>query len=275
VKHLVVVVVILSAWSGALAQSQATQPTFDVVSVKLNPNGGRNIGDFPRQFRFAAGGREFEMIEGAVIAMIRYAYPTVGNEIRDIPAWVSSERYDVKARTGEPATVPQRRAMIGALLASRFNFRFHYETVEQPVYRLVRVRPDGPLHPNLKRSSTDCAAVRAARERGEPPATPPQPGAQLCSMGYGGGSVAARGIPMADLAAVISADAGRVVLDATNLEGDFEFLLQWDPQPLADNQNDLTSLFVALEEQLGLKLQADRAPLRIIRVENIQRPSAD
>jgi uncharacterized protein (TIGR03435 family) len=94
-------------------------------------------------------------------------------------------------------------------------------------------------------------------------------------MGYGGGSVAARGIPMADLAAVISADAGRVVLDATNLEGDFEFLLQWDPQPLADNQNDLTSLFVALEEQLGLKLQADRAPVRIIRVENIQRPSAD
>jgi uncharacterized protein (TIGR03435 family) len=94
-------------------------------------------------------------------------------------------------------------------------------------------------------------------------------------MGYGGGSLFARGIPMADLAAVISADAGRVVLDATNLEGDFEFLLEWDPLPLAERQTNRTSLFVALEEQLGLRLQADRAAVQIIRVDSIQRPSAD
>ena len=258
-----------------LVWSQATQPAFDVVSVKLNPDGGRNLGNFPRQFRFLAGGREFEMIEGAVIALIRYAYPTPGNEIRDIPDWVLSERYDVKARTVEPTTTQQRRAMIGALLADRFNVRFHYETIEQPVYRLVRARADRPLNPNLRKSSTDCSALRAARERGEQPASPPQPGAQLCSMGYGGGSLFARGIPMADLAAVISADAGRVVLDATNLEGDFEFLLEWDPLPLAERQTNRTSLFVALEEQLGLRLQADRAAVQIIRVDSIQRPSAD
>jgi uncharacterized protein (TIGR03435 family) len=80
---------------------------------------------------------------------------------------------------------------------------------------------------------------------------------------------------MADLARVISADAGRVVLDATNLEGDFEFLLEWDPQPLAGTQTDRTSLFLALEEQLGLRLQADRAPVQVISVDQIARPSAN
>lgn len=94
-------------------------------------------------------------------------------------------------------------------------------------------------------------------------------------MGYGGGSVFARGVPMADLARIISADAGRAVLDATNLEGDFEFLLEWDPLPLADRPTNRTSLFVALEEQLGLRLQADRAPVQFIVVDRIQRPSAD
>ena len=268
-------VLLVGALQVTLAQSRSNEPAFDVVSVKLNPDGGRDIGDFPRQFRFVAGGREFEMIEGAVVALIRYAYPTVSNEVRGAPDWVSSERYDVRARTVEQTTLQQRRAMIGALLASRFNFRFHYETVELPVYRLVRARADGPLNPNLKKSSTDCSALRVARERGEQPASPPQPGAQLCSMGYGGGSLFARGIPMADLAAVISADAGRVVLDATNLEGDFEFLLEWDPLPLADRQTNRTSLFVALEEQLSLRLQADRAPVRVISVDHIEHPSPD
>jgi uncharacterized protein (TIGR03435 family) len=274
-KYLFAAVVTVGALQVTLAESQFNQPAFDVVSVKSNPNGGRNIGNFPREFRFLAGGRDFEMIEGAVVALIRYAYPTLGNEVQGIPDWVLSERYDVKARTVEAATVPRRRAMVGALLASRFNFRFHYETVEQPVYRLVRARADGSLDPNLKKSSADCSALRAARERGEQPASPPQPGAQLCSMGYGSGSLFARGIPMADLAAVISADAGRVVLDATNLEGDFEFLLEWDPLPLADRQTNRTSLFVALEEQLGLKLQTDRAPVRIVSVDRIERPAPD
>ena len=274
-KYLFVAIVMVGALQTSLAQSQFTQQAFDVVSVKINPNGGRNIGNFPREFRFLAGGRDFEMIEGAVVALIRYAYPTLTSEVRGIPDWVMSERYDVKARAGEAATVPQRRAMVGALLASRFKFRYHYETVEQPVYRLVRARADGVLNPNLKKSTIDCSALRAARERGEPPASPPQPGAQLCSMGYGGGSLFARGIPMTDLAAVISADAGRVVLDATNLEGDFEFLLEWDPLPLADKQTNRTSLFVALEEQLGLRLQADRSAVRIVSVDQIERPSPD
>jgi len=275
VKYLFAALVLVCAFSATLAESQSSQVAFDVASVKRNPDGGRNIGNFPRQFRFLAGGREFEMIEGAVVALIRYAYPTVSDEVRGIPDWVLSERYDVKARAVEPTTIRQRRAMVGALLANRFSFRFHYETVEQPVYRLVRARTDGQLNSNLKKSSTDCSALRAARERGEPPTSVPQPGPQLCSMGFGGGSVFARGIPMTELARIISADAGRVVLDATTLEGDFEFLLEWDPVPLADRQTNRTSLFVALEEQLGLRLQADRAPVQFISVDQIARPSAD
>ena len=246
-----------------------------MVSVKLNPNGGRNMGNFPREFRFLTDGRNFEMIEGAVIELIRYAYPTAGNEIRGIQDWVASERYDVRARTVRPATIEQRRELIGALLADRFRLKFHYETVDQPVYRLVRARSDGRINPNLKRVSADCAAIRAARTRGELPATPPRPGAQTCSMGYGGGAVAARGIPLADLARVISEDAGRVVLDATGLEGDYEFTLEWKPPQVVDPQVDRPSLFAALEEQLGLRLQAGRARLRIVHVDHIERPSAD
>ena len=83
------------------------------------------------------------------------------------------------------------------------------------------------------------------------------------------------GVPLSQLARMISTDAGRMVIDATNLEGDFEFALTWNPKLLADRPVDRPVLSVAIEEQLGLKLQSDRGPLQVVVIDRIERPTPD
>ena len=97
----------------------------------------------------------------------------------------------------------------------------------------------------------------------------------MCSWVYGGGSMYAGGVPLSELTGLISPDAGRVVIDATGLEGDYEFELLWNPIPLSDRPVERPSLFVAVEEQLGLKLLPERGPVQIVVIDHIERPAPD
>lgn len=83
------------------------------------------------------------------------------------------------------------------------------------------------------------------------------------------------GVPIADLVRIISIDAGRVIVDKTGLAGDYEFELLWNPIPLSDQKVDRPSLFVAVEEQLGLKLEPARGPVEIVVIDRIERPTPD
>lgn len=245
-------------------------PRFDVVSIRRS-----QTKDTDTSWGAQPGGR-WRMHNLAVSVLIREAFPAQVNDLIGAPDWVTSDRYDIEARAEGNPTREQMRPMLQTLLAERFQFAAHYETVERPVFALVVARTDGRTRPGLVRSSFDCAAVAAARrENREPDVPAPANGARPCawSASYGPDGVTVRfgGLPLSRLAESVGTPDGRVIIDRTGLTGGYEFTLTFTQQPEPGDGN--ASLFTALEEQLGLKLVPDRAPLRVLAVDRIERPA--
>jgi uncharacterized protein (TIGR03435 family) len=217
------------------------------------------------------------MVNQSIATLIREAYPAQIPELLGAPEWVTSETYDVTAKgEGNPAR-DEIRLMLRSLLSERFKLAVHYQTQERPVFALVIARGDGRLGSGLVRSTIDCDAVDAARRAGRKPEGPlPANGAPPCGM-----SLQARdsemllfgGRPMSTLAEWLRSPSGRVVVDKTGLTGNYEFTLRYTSQ--LSPRDDAPSVFTALEEQLGLKLVSDRAPLQILVVDHIERPTED
>jgi uncharacterized protein (TIGR03435 family) len=169
--------------------------------------------------------------------------------------------------------------MLRTLLAERFKLVAHKETKTLPIYALVMRRPDGALGPQLRRSTTDCAPINAARGSGAPGASPPRaPGDPLPC-----GIVGSVGPPlrvvgdsqsMAQLIYVLSGYAGRSVIDRTGLSGLFSFTLELSfPEAQAPTtQNEAPSFFTAVQEQLGLKLEPTTGPVDVLVIDHVERP---
>jgi uncharacterized protein (TIGR03435 family) len=212
----------------------------------------------------------------AVSVMIREAYPVQGRDLIGAADWVTSEPYDVDAKAEGNPTRDQIRLMLQTLLRERFKLRVHYETHERPVYALTVARADGRTPAGLVRSKIDCDVVAAARREGRTADIPaPTNGAPACGFNasYGPEGVTLRfgGALLSRLSESIGAPDGRIIVDKTGLTGGYEFTLTYQQQPEPDD--DRASLFTALEEQLGLKLVSDRAPLQMVAIDNIDRPT--
>ena len=273
---------------GAVSSAQApSAPTFEVASVKANKSGdARTDGRL-------AGGR-FSMINETVWRLIGEAYATAQAlprfRIIGAPDWVDTERFDVEGVAPGSLTRDQARMMLRTLLAERFKLVAHTETRELPVYALVLSRKDGTLGPQLRRSETDCAAPRAERGAQPPPASNrPAP----CVMGFGFGRLTATGMTMVQLADMgLSRYADRTVIDRTGLAGPFDWTVVWTPdnlpkrapgtaanEPLRVNgfeiDPDGPSLFTALQEQLGLKLESTRGPVDVLVIDHLDHPTAN
>jgi len=247
-------------------------PTFDVVSIKrvTEIRNSRRNGTLP-------GGKY--VIEGMTISpAIREAYPADTNELLGAPDWVSSEIYDIAAYASGEVPREQIQAMPRAMLAERFKLAVHFEILERPVFALRLARAEGRLGPQLRRSDFDCDAIRKARSAGSKGPFPPTGnGAPACTIQGRGADdmqVLLGGGPLSLLIGFISSDAGRVIVDKTGLTGNYEATLRYTPQGSTDTPADRSpGLFTALQEQLGLKLEADRAPLRVLVIDRIERPS--
>jgi uncharacterized protein (TIGR03435 family) len=185
------------------------------------------------------------------------------------------------------ATPEQQTAMLRAMLTDRCKLVAHMDKREQPVYDLVVARSDGKLGPNLQPSDVDCeakaaadrAATEAARAAGTippPPRFPPMNGpAPACSLRIllnsteGGGT-------MEMLAMLLRSKAGRLVIDKTGLKGTYRVSLPFNLLDTRgpDAANDSApSIFTALQEQLGLKLESSRAMRDVLVIDHIERPS--
>jgi uncharacterized protein (TIGR03435 family) len=191
--------------------------------------------------------------------------------------WFDRDRWDIIARPpAGDVNEAQRISMLQNLLAARYRAVVKRETRELPVYALVLARPDGRLGPQLRPSSGECDAARAARANG---AAPPTIERGFCGTRAGAGNVSTSSVPLADFARNLAPLTGRFVVDRTGLSGRFDLDLKWTPDQGAgapnSPQTDGTSLFAALEEQLGLRLNAQRAPVDVIVVESAERPVED
>jgi uncharacterized protein (TIGR03435 family) len=155
----------------------------------------------------------------------------------------------------------------------------HTERRDRPIYALMPARADGRLGPRLRRLDADCAALGDAASQGKAPPRPQLPeGIALCGVQRTEGTILSGGLTMPMFVQLLTGQAGRVVVDQTGLDGYYAFALNYAQQPAAAADSapgDRPSLFTALQEQLGLKLEAQRSPVDVLVVDRIERPTED
>jgi uncharacterized protein (TIGR03435 family) len=234
-----------------------------------------------------------------VVALISIAYGIQRFQLVGAPTWANSDRFDINAVAEDvpiqptpPGTENRMQLLLRSLLKDRFKLVMHNETREMPLSYLVMAREDRKLGERLRPSSVDCAALFAARakEGGPPrPIDPPKPGEiPQCGMMGGFGRIAAGSVSMTNLATMLGGLLNRPVRDRTNLTGNFELQVEYTPDqmpqlpPGATLPPGLTlpspdgpSLNTALEEQLGLKLEAARGPVDVLVIDSISPPEPD
>jgi uncharacterized protein (TIGR03435 family) len=272
------------ATSNVFSQTPAPAgPIFDVVSIKRNTtntfgsNGSRQRPD---------GG--FTLVNLPVITLIGRAYPVgVPADYVGLPAWATSDRYDVIATSSlTNPTQEQRAAMMQAMLAERFKLLVHVESREQPVFNLVLARTDGRLGPGIKSSEYDCAALQAAQRAaaeaaaaaGIPlPPTRIDPSAPRPCVPFMSGDRMEGDMTPATLANFLRPAAGRFVVDKTGLTGSYRLTLTFDRMagirgPSTD-PSAAPSVFTAVQEQLGLRLESSRAMRETLVIDRLERPT--
>jgi bla regulator protein blaR1 len=264
-----------------IAVGDGDDPSFEVASVKLAADQSG-----PRTIVFQPGGR-FVTENISTRTVIAAAYggrvPLQEFRIKGGPSWLATERYTItaKAATDQPATTngppPAMFAMVRSLLRDRFGLQVHLETQDADIYRLVRARRDGALGPGITPSDAGCSTIKAAvPSRPLPPGTVPRCGGRI-----GPGKLTFNGLPMGDLAARdLTRAVGAVVVDHTGIAGDFDVTLEWTPDtpdagPQARTGDPGVSIFTAVQEQLGLKLEPARGPVDVLVIDRIERPTPD
>ncbi len=242
-------------------------PAFEVISIK------RNVDTSPDKWGMRAfpGGRVniFNLSLKTFIANIYGVRPylVIGG-----PEWMGTHRFDIDAKA--PADTQLSSDVLMQMnrqtLADRFKLSMHLETREMPIYELVMAKADRTLGPNIRPSSVDCAALaREAIAAGKPVTNNSNPDCMSKSSPgyfYVGGQCPPIGT-IADL-------VGRTVVDRTGLNGHFTCELTFTPdQGLgASAPPDALSIFAALEEQLGFKLQSTQGPVPVMVIDHVEPP---
>jgi len=267
------------------------RPSFEVASVK--PSSPVTGGPMFMTLGQRAGGRWMSQ-NAPFIGIIRAAYPgfSLPGQIIGGPAWVTTERFDIDARAAGEPTREVMADMLKELLADRFKLIVHSEIREVDVYALVLARPDGRLGRGLQRPSVDCEAIEAERKKAiaadtpaaqaVPPA-PPKPGERpqcgaLSSSMNGVQRVAAGGAPVSVIAAPIQFVLGRPVIDRTGLTGRFDIELQFagtGPLTAADTPDAPASVFTAVQEQLGLRLEPRKEKMDVLVIDSVEPPTSN
>ena len=276
--------VLIGAAAAAVAAQTPRAPAFDVVSIKPNRS-GQTVGG-PRA---TAGGR-FEMTNVTIGTVIRAAYqgaPFDDLEVAGGPDWLDRERFDIVAQTaagGAPGLTSELLAMLRGMLADRFQLTTHWEKRDRDVYALVIARPGAGPGPGLKAVDVGCGEGAAAPLTGGGRGSIRAGRGPACTFGGGPGNLQGNAVTLQMLGGVLGrSELRRPVVDRTGLTGNFDVDLRYRPDlgtgpdgpPPAPPDPDTPSIFSAVEEQLGLKLVSDRAPMEVLVIDRVERPAPD
>jgi uncharacterized protein (TIGR03435 family) len=245
--------------------------SFEVASVKPNKSGETTSFLQPRP------GGNFAVGNMTLRGLIMFAYGIQGFQLVGAPDWAATERFDIAAKAAAdvpPTPIGQtspEALMLRSLLEDRFRLSAHRETRDLPIYALVLARADGRLGPRLRQTTSDyCKKLfEAAGKAGD---TPIPPGGPVCGMRpLGSDELAASALPMNEFARFLNVESGRTVVDRTGLTGVWDFDLKWS-RPNAPNPDpDRPSIFTALQEQLGLRLDATTGPVEVLVIDRVER----
>lgn len=275
---------------GQSSSASAQQaPQFEAASVK--PSAGTR----ERAFDLSPGGR-FAAKNATLRDLVHMAYALPSGRLRlesqivGGPGWTNADRFDVVAKAeGMPAgfdarhtaqgaahdneltAIDQVRLMLRAVLSDRFKLAAHSELRQLPMFALVKARSDGRLGPQLHATSVDCVAARDA-------------GTGSCG-GFRAlepGHVIGRVTTMSAIAQFLEGTVNNAVSDSTGLTGAYDMELRWAPLQLqrpagADPavNPDAPSIFAALQEQLGLKLESFKGPVDVLVIDHVEKPTPD
>jgi uncharacterized protein (TIGR03435 family) len=204
-----------------------------------------------------------------------------GLQVLGGPAWIDSDRFDINARASGDVPPSEIVRMVRSLLTDRFKLVLHTETREMPVYLLTTSRGDRRPGPSLRESDAKCAQDARNYVPQLAPGPPPCGDFRL-----GARALTARGMTMPRLAGVLRGRVDRPVLDRTDLAAAYDLELEWSSDlglqqapPGAAGASALTpegvSLFTALQEQLGLKLDPARGPVDVIVIDSAEPPTSN
>ncbi|MGA3239587.1 MAG: TIGR03435 family protein [Bryobacteraceae bacterium] len=254
-------IVLLMTTLAGYGQSGVEPPTYEVASIKPNIDN-----DFRFAFRIEPSGR----LAATGITLKRLmmtAYNVQDFRIAGGPDWIVSRRWDVQAKPDRVVSPDQVRPMLRALLENRFQLRSHSEKRRLPVYEL-----------SVDRKGSKVQRVKASEIKTD--------------VRVGPGLIQLTKATAATFASQLSYALGRPVIDKTNLSGEFDFALEWTPEPGEDggpttaglppgtgdqpaSTSDGPSIFTAIPEQLGLRLKSGRGPVEVIVIDDVRMPTAN
>jgi len=275
-RHLVAAFIAFSSVGVVYGQQNAPPTEFEVATVKpQNPN--------PQRFSLASIGPKpgHWLFLGPLVKLIEQAYPAYGSDnlVTGGPPWIRDPdtKWDIDALMDPKTPRDQVPPMVAHLLADRFGLRFHTEQRMVPVYVLKMARADGQLGPKLKRSAEACVAAKRAR----------QPLTAECR-GPLAAAIAGLNLPVQQISELVqywsARGLDRPVIDRTGLQGYFDLQLAFDCAPFAPISSlipnrpcspDGVSLFTALQEQAGLKLEPSREMADVLVVDSVRMPDPD
>ena len=255
--------------AGAAIYAQ-TAPAFEVATIRLSPPEAQGaLLTLPQPGRLSVTNFTLRML-------INQAYgPEMGQgfQITGGPSWIEKDRYVILGQA--PATTPRAElnTMLKNLLIDRFKLKTHADMKEVDAYALVVARKDGKLGEGLRKWDGTCNGK-------EPPPAQPNSTGPRCSAFFRPPGMFMRGVPMGVLANMLSApiaNLGRPVIDRTSLTGEFDFDLAVTFAPASPNaatsDNAPPSVFVALQEQLGLKLEPTKATVKVLVIDSAEHPT--
>lgn len=275
------------------------RPSFEVASIKPNNSADRGM-----MIQNGRGGR-FVAKNITVKMLMRMAYKVQGFQISGGPGWINSERFDIEAKpesgsAGEKdpfklnddereALFQQQRERVQSLLADRFNLKLHRESKELPVYALVVAKNGPKLQPATFTPPSGDAPLPAP----PPPGSKDKGAFKGQGMRMGPGELVGNAARLSMLTEALSNQLGRTVLDKTRLTGTYDFSLKWTPDQSsgqmfkgpgaspdshtpnedAPPESSGPTIFTALQEQLGLKLESQKGPVEVLVVDQVEKPS--
>jgi uncharacterized protein (TIGR03435 family) len=226
-----------------LQRANAQPPAqFEAVSIKPDRSDTGNSGENTARGRFT-------VTNDSLKKLVELAFGVKEFQIAGDPGWIGTERYDIIATTGTGRDLgdTELRPLLQAMLSDRFALKFHRETKQLTVYSLV-VAKGGPklkTHTGAAGSSTTTSSA----------------------------SMSATKATTAMLASHLSTLLGRTVIDNTRLSGEFDYHLEWAPDKAGTEAPSGPSIFTALQEQLGLKLNSAKGPVETIVIDSAEKPS--
>ena len=264
---------------GQDAAADAKRPVFDVAAIKLNKGGGHG-------WMLSGTPDGYSTTNAPLKMLIKYAYDLkMDDQIAGLPGWADSAHFDIKAKMDEDTlaafkklseedSAKQRRLMLQSLLEDRFQLKVHHVNKQLPIFELVVAKGGSKL------KDADPKNLSTNGIKG------PDGVAHGGMMSFDGRHLKAQVVPISGLANMLSNFLNREVVDKTGLTGKYDFTLEWAPDDnqgpkMLNGRQDATayatdtgpSIFTALQEQLGLKLDATKGPVDTIVVDHVEMPS--